>query len=106
MTCFAVCHLREIDMGDDIVAYLEGIDETLAPYEGRFVIHGGEKQHLEGSFRGDLIVVAFPDRRSAEGWYASSAYGRILPKRLKRSEGDVFLINGVGPDHRATDVLK
>lgn len=31
MTCYAIGHLREIEMGPDIVAYLEGIDATLAP---------------------------------------------------------------------------
>ena len=47
------------------------IDATLAPFHGRFIIHGGEKEMLEGAFRGDLIVIGFPDRASARAWYFS-----------------------------------
>ena len=105
MTCYAIGHLREIEMGPDIVAYLEGIDATLAPFDGRFIIHGGEKHQLEGAFQGDLIVIAFPDRVRAEAWYASPAYRTILPLRLNKAVGEVFLIEGVDADHKATDVL-
>lgn len=105
MTCYAIGHLREIEMGPEIVSYLEGIDATLAPFDGRFIVHGGEKCQLEGTFQGDLIVIAFPDRGRAEAWYASPAYRKILPLRLNKAVGEVFLIEGVDADHKATDVL-
>ena len=105
MTSYAIGHLRNVNMGPDIVAYLESIDATLAPFQGRFVIHGGEKEQLEGAFKGDLIVIAFPDRHAARAWYASPAYQAILPRRLGNSTGDVFLIDGVDEDHRAADIL-
>jgi uncharacterized protein (DUF1330 family) len=105
MTSYAVGHLRNVEMGPDIVAYLEAIDATLAPFQGRFIIHGGEKEELEGAFPGDLIVIAFPDRQAASAWYASPAYQAILPKRTGSSQGDVFLIDGVDEDHHAADIL-
>jgi uncharacterized protein (DUF1330 family) len=105
MTSYAVAHLRNVEMGPDIVAYLEAIDSTLAPFQGRFIIHGGEKEELEGAFTDDLIVLAFPDRLAARAWYASPAYQAILTKRRGRSQGDVFLIDGVDEGHRATDIL-
>lgn len=105
MTTYAVAHLRNIRMGPEIIAYIEGVDATLAPFQGRFIIHGGEKQELEGTFRDDLIVLAFPDRHCANGWYASDAYQAILPKRLASSDGEVFFIDGVDESHRATDIL-
>lgn len=105
MTSYAVAHLRAVEMGPDVVAHLEAIDSTLVPFQGRFIIHGGEKEELEGAFLDDLIVVAFPDRQAARAWYASPAYQAILPKRRSRSQGDVFLIDGVDEDHRATDIL-
>ncbi|MGV6872256.1 DUF1330 domain-containing protein [Pseudochelatococcus sp. B33] len=106
MTTYAVAHLRNVDMNDDIVSYLESIDATLAPFGGRFVIHGGEKEPLEGVFPGDLIVIAFPDRQAARDWYGSPAYRAILPKRLRNAEGEAFLIDGVDEAHRATDILQ
>ncbi|MBK4214408.1 DUF1330 domain-containing protein [Paracoccus caeni] len=105
MTTYAVGHLQDVDLNADIVAYLEGIDATLAPFGGHFIIHGGEKTVLEGGFGSDLIVIAFPDRASAEGWYASAAYRDLLPLRTRNSQGDVFLIEGVDRDHKATDIL-
>ena len=91
--------------GEQILAYLQGIDATLAPCGGRFIIHGGKQQLLEGRSPGDVIVIAFPDLSAARAWYASAAYQAILPLRLGHAEGDVFLIEGVEVGHRATDVL-
>ncbi|MGR3620082.1 MAG: DUF1330 domain-containing protein [Roseovarius sp.] len=105
MTCYAVGCLRNVEMGADIIAYLEAIDATLAPFEGRFIIHGGQKHMLEGAFAGDLIVIAFPRLTQAQAWYASSAYQDIQPLRTRNAEGEVFLIEGVDADHRATDIL-
>jgi len=106
MTSYAIGHLRNVEMGPDIVAYLETIDTTLAPFQGRFIIHGGEKEKLEGTFPDDLIVIAFPNRQAARAWYGSPAYQAILPKRIRNSQGDVFLIDGVDEDHHATDILR
>ena len=106
MTAFAVARLRNVSMGPEIVVYLERIDATLVPFGGRFVVHGGEKSVLEGTWPGDLIVIGVPNRERARAWYASPAYREILPLRLGNSEGDVILVDGVPEDHRATDVLK
>jgi hypothetical protein len=38
MSAYAVGHLRNIQMGPGIIAYLQGIDATLAPFQGRFII--------------------------------------------------------------------
>lgn len=105
MTCYAIGHLRNVKMGAEIVSYLEGIDATLAPFDGRFVVHGGQKHMLEGAFADDVIVIAFPDLAQAQAWYASSAYQDILPLRTKNADGAVFLIEGVDEAHRATDIL-
>ena len=106
MQTYAIGRLRDVTLGADIVAYLEAIDATLAPFGGSFVIHGGPPTVLEGSWQGDLVVLAFPSRAAAEGWYASPAYRAILPLRTGSSVSDVFLIDGVEPGHRATDVLE
>jgi len=59
----------------------------------------------KGDWPGDLIVIEFPDRESATGWYESPAYQEILPLRTKNSDGAAIVIDGVPADHRATDVL-
>ncbi len=105
MSTYAVAHLRDVIMGSDIIAYLERIDATLAPFGGRFLVHGGHVELLEGNLLGDLIIIAFPDREQARKWYTSPAYQAILPLRANNSAGDVILIDTVADDHRATDIL-
>lgn len=105
MTSYAIGYLHKVEMGADIIAYLEAIDATLAPFDGKFVIHGGQKHELEGIFPGDLIVIAFPSMAEAHAWYASPAYQNILPLRSRTAEGSVFLIEGVDAEHKATDIL-
>ena len=51
MTAYAIGHLHDVDLGADIVDYLKRIDETLAPFGGRFIIHGGPATVVEGSGR-------------------------------------------------------
>jgi uncharacterized protein (DUF1330 family) len=105
MNCYAIGYIENIKMGPAIRTYLENIHDTLAPFGGRFIIHGGEKQMLEGRANGDLIVIAFPSIENARNWYESPAYQAIIHNRTQNSEGMVFLVEGVDPDHHATDVL-
>jgi uncharacterized protein (DUF1330 family) len=105
MQAYAVALLRDVAMGPDIVEYLERIDGTLAPFGGHFVIHGGRNRMLEGDDPGTLIAIEFPDRESAEEWYASSDYQAILPLRTGNSDGTAWLVDGVDRSHRAVDVL-
>lgn len=60
---------------------------------------------LEGSWPGDLIVIAFPDLAKARAWYESPAYREIKRLRPDNSEGDVIIAEGVDEHHRATDIL-
>ncbi|NDL60377.1 DUF1330 domain-containing protein [Phytoactinopolyspora mesophila] len=102
---YGIAHLHDVQLGDGIVEYLRGIDATLQPFGGRFVIHGGVPTVLEGDWTGDLIVIEFPDRENALAWYRSEAYQKILPLRLANSTGTAVIIDGVDADHVATDVL-
>ena len=105
MRTYAVAHMRSVNMGPAIVEYLERIDATLRPFGGRFLVHGGEAELVEGQWAGHLIIIAFPDRAHAQDWYRSPAYQAILPLRTHNAETDVILIDEEPPDHRATDVL-
>lgn len=105
MSAFAIAHLWSLEMGPDIVEYVARIDATLAPFGGRFVVHGATADVREGELAGDVIVIEFPDRERATGWYESAAYQAILPLRTRNSEGWVIIVDGAGADHRATDIL-
>lgn len=106
MSTYAIAKLRNVTMGPAIVEYLQRIDATLEPFGGKFVVHGGPYDVVEGNWAGDVIVIAFPDRKQARDWYGSASYREILPLRTRNSEADVIFIDAVPADHRATDVLK
>lgn len=105
MTTYGIAHLRDVVPGPGITEYLQRIDATLAPFGGHFLVHGDLPRVVEGSFADSIVIIGFPDRAAAEGWYASSAYQAILPLRTGNSRGDVFLVDGVDRSHRATDIL-
>jgi uncharacterized protein (DUF1330 family) len=77
----------------------------LAPFGGRFLIHGAKAEVLEGEWPGHLVVIAFPDLARARAWYASPAYQAILRLRTDNADCSAFVIDGVPENHRATDVL-
>ena len=105
MPAYAIGHLRNVTMGPEIVEYLRRIDATLEPFGGQFIIHGGSVEVLEGSWSGDLIVIAFPDIERVRAWYGSAAYREILPLRRDHADGEIIIMDGVPAAHRAVDVL-
>jgi uncharacterized protein (DUF1330 family) len=105
MPSYAVAHMRQVTMGPAVAEYLQRIDATLAPFGGRFIVHGGEVKVVEGNWPGHLIVIEFPDRGRASAWYNSGAYQDIVALRTDNSDSDVIMVDGVGSEHKATDVL-
>jgi uncharacterized protein (DUF1330 family) len=105
LPAYAVAHMHEVTVGPAVAEYLRRIDATLEPFNGRFVVHGGDVEVIEGSWPGNLIVIEFPDREHARAWYKSGAYQEILPLRTGNSRSDVILTDGVHDGHRAIDVL-
>ncbi len=89
MPAYAVANLRSVTFGPAITSYLRRIDDTLAPFDGRFGVHGAAADVKEGSLDGDLVIVEFPDLERASAWYRSDAYQQILPLRTENSEGTV-----------------
>ncbi|MEV0849667.1 DUF1330 domain-containing protein [Streptomyces sp. NPDC049954] len=98
MTAYALAHLRPGEPHADVVTYIERIQDTLDPYEGRFLVHGAEVETLEGSWPG-TVVVAFPGLEQARAWYGSPAYRALLPLRTRHLDGDTILVRGVPEDY-------
>ena len=105
MPAYAVAMIRETKFNEEVVEYLRRIDETLLPFSGKYIVHGGPYQPLEGAWSGDLVVIEFPSMEMAQSWYSSDAYRAIKALRTANTEGDVLLVQGVAEGHRGTDIL-
>jgi uncharacterized protein (DUF1330 family) len=105
VSAFAVAVIDETRFGPEIKQYLEEIDATLTPFDGKFRVHGGPYEEYEGNWASDLVVIEFPTIEQARSWYQSSAYARIKSLRTDNTEGTLFLVEGVPDSHRATDLL-
>ena len=101
MTAYGFAHLRSVDVNDEIREYLRRIDETLVPYEGRFLVHGSVPEVLDGDLPGVVVIIEFPDREHAKAWYESPAYQAILPFRVDNSDGGAAILVGVPEGYSA-----
>ena len=75
--------------------YRKEIVPTLGPFEGKFIARGGKLTVLEGKWpHPRLVIIEFPSRAAAEGWYNSDAYQKIISLRLKSTRGDLVIVDG------------
>ncbi|MER5278912.1 DUF1330 domain-containing protein [Streptomyces sp. NPDC002809] len=99
MPAYGFAHLRGRRNHSDVIEYLDRIQATLDPFDGRFVIHGPPAEVVEGTWPGSMVLIEFPDLAGARAWYDSPAYRAILRLRADHIEGDLLLIEGVGPNY-------
>ncbi|MFI7244390.1 DUF1330 domain-containing protein [Streptomyces qinglanensis] len=99
MTAYAIARLRNREIHTDLVTYVERIQASLDPYQGRFLVHGGAPEVVEGSWAGGVAVIEFPDRETVRAWYDSPEYQELLPLRTAHIDGDVIIAQGVGDDY-------
>ncbi|WP_086742094.1 DUF1330 domain-containing protein [Streptomyces glaucescens] len=97
MTAYAIAHLHETAVHQDIAEYIERIPGTFAPYGGRFLVHGTGHETKEGYWPGAVVMIGFPSIDEARAWWDSPAYQEIAPLRSRHIVGDIILVEGV-PD--------
>src|SRR3954454_6101110 len=76
--------------------YRKLVPETVARFGGRFIARGGSFTVLEGAWpHPRLVIIEFPSREAAEGWYRSPEYREVISLRLNSSAGNLVIIDGV-----------
>ena len=76
--------------------YRKHVIGTLAPFGAQFVARGGKCTVLEGQWQHPrTVIIEFPSREAAEGWYNSAAYQKIIGLRHKSSSGNLVILDGV-----------
>ncbi|MFE0156058.1 DUF1330 domain-containing protein [Nonomuraea sp. NPDC059007] len=101
MTAYAIAHLKTPSMHPDVLEYMERVQATMDPFQGRFLVHGPPVDVREGQWPGTVVVIEFPDMDRVVRWYESAAYQAILPLRTGHIDGVAVLVEGVSPGHSA-----
>jgi len=71
------------------------VPETLVPFGGQFIARGGNLTVLEGEWpHPRLVIIEFPSRAAAEGWYGSAAYQKVISLRHNSSVGNLIIVDG------------
>jgi uncharacterized protein (DUF1330 family) len=68
---------------------------AVAQYGGRFLVRGGPRTVLEGSFDGNrLVLVEFPSTEIAKTFYHSPEYQAAREKRVGAADFNMVLVEG------------
>ena len=76
--------------------YRKEVPATVAAFGGKFVVRGGQLTTLEGEWpHPRLVIIEFPSRAAAEGWYRSPEYQKIMSLRLNSAVGNLIIVDGL-----------
>jgi len=68
---------------------------SLIPFNGRFVVRGGNAEVLEGGRQpGRIVVLEFPSVENAKAWWSSVEYAPAKAIRQSASEAQMILVEG------------
>ncbi len=76
--------------------YRKAVPATIQAFGGRFIARGGNLTSLEGEWpHPRLVIIEFPSRQAAEGWYHSPEYQKLIGLRLKSTTGNLLIVDGL-----------
>lgn len=94
MACYTIGHITIHNM-DGYKVYAAKVPAIVAAHGGEYLCRGGEYSVIEGEMKNDRhVVLKWPSRAVAEGWYNSAEYQAIIHHRLDNSSGDMIMVDG------------
>ncbi len=87
----------EIEIYDEELyeEYKKMTPNTIEAYDGKFIVRGGETEHLEGDWNPERIVVLeFPSVERAREWWESEAYTRARLVRQRAADTKMIILEG------------
>ena len=94
MACYVIAHVT-VNNPEGYKAYTVETPGSIAAYGGKFIVRGGNSTQMEGQMPGERhVVIEFPDRATAERWYNSPEYQKLIPIRQANSTGALTIVDG------------
>ena len=67
--------------------YVEGVRNSLLPYEAELIFRGHLSRVLAGKHSHEnTVVIKFPDQDTLQNWYQSQEYQELIPTRDKGAD--------------------
>lgn len=88
----------DVDMHDPVLydEYRKLTPGSLIPFQGKFIVRGGATETLEGDWQPRRIVVLeFPSRELAKGWWSSDEYSHAKSLRQRAAYTKMLIVEGV-----------
>lgn len=90
MSAYVIGHIT-VKKPERWAEYRERVPATLEPWGAELTFRGTRTAVLSGNHEhDDVVVIRFPDTRSAVSWYESPAYRELIP--LREEAADVELV--------------
>ncbi len=75
--------------------YIKGVPATLALYDGKFLVRGGNHETLEGDWKPErFVILEFPNVERAREWWSSPEYRAIVDIRYRNAVSQMILAQG------------
>jgi len=98
MAAYFFFDVREIRDAEKAAAYRARVFDTVAQYDGRYLVLGGEVDRLEGEWRPAIpVVIEFPGLEKARAWYDSDVYRPLKTLRMEAMDARAVLLEGFAP---------
>ena len=62
------------------------VEATITPFEGKFLVRTPDVLHQEGEKGNFTVIIEFPDKEKAMGWFNSEAHQKIVDHRRKNTD--------------------
>jgi uncharacterized protein (DUF1330 family) len=94
MPAFVIIELSIHDK-EGIVEYQKLAPATIAQYDGKFVVRGGQTTSLEGNWNPQrIVVIEFPSVQRAKEWWDSEMYSKAKALRQKFADTKMIIVEG------------
>ena len=69
---------------------------SLEPFEGMFIVRGGQTETLEGDWQpGRIVVLQFPSLQQAKAWWSSDGYAPAKALRQATAITRMIMVEGL-----------
>ena len=94
MTAYLIVDVEVRDQ-ETYAEYRNLVPASLVPYQGRFIVRGGDTETLEGDWSpGRIIVIEFPTAERANAWWSSAEYRIAKGMRQRAASTRMVLVEG------------